>query len=206
MRLLGPVLTKWAHVKASPASDCQSRKCHRCKAVFPLTREFFLGDRTRPSGLSYECKLCHRARKAGRDRRKERWSNLTPEQRDATMERRKRYGRTDKGRAIFLRKAYQRTDACDLTSGEVLALILKPCVHCGTTDLPRGLDRIDNSLPHTKGNVAPSCFPCNVARGDRFTFEEMQRIGAVMRQVLLDRISGTAQNADHPASSSPRPM
>ena len=123
---------------------------------------------------------------------------MTPAQREMAKERNRRYGRTDKGRAIYLRKAYQRIDECDLTTDEVLDLILKPCVHCGTTELPIGLDRIDNSLPHIKGNVAPSCAPCNFARGDRFTFDEMQIIGKVIRKIFKDRTSGQVQNEVRP--------
>ena len=109
---------------------------------------------------------------------------MTPAQKDSAKARNKKYGQTDKGRAVFLRKAYQRVDACDLTTTEVFDLIVQPCVYCGTIERPRGLDRIDNDLPHIKGNVRPACAPCNFARGDRFTAEEMDVIGAVIRQVI----------------------
>jgi hypothetical protein len=111
--------------------------------------------------------------------------------------RQSRYAKTIKGRAIFLRKAYERIDACDLTVDEVIELISQPCVHCGTTDINRGLDRIDNNLAHIKGNVAPSCAPCNFARGDRFTFEEMKIIGKTIRQVILDRKRKEVGSEDH---------
>lgn len=171
-----------------------TRQCNRCKRILPSTDEFFLRDKSRPLGLAYECKECHRERKRGRDNRSDRWAFMTDEQRAKAKARHQRYAKTDKGRAVFLRKAYERIDACDMTTAEVLELITQPCVHCGTTEAPRGLDRIDNSKPHIKGNVAPSCAPCNFARGDRFTFEEMQRIGKVIRQVLKDRTCGTTEN------------
>lgn len=161
--------------------------CNRCDGEFPATPEYFLRDKTRRDGLAYECRACHCERKRGRDNRSDRWANLTPEQKVKVQARQLRYGRTDKGRAVYLRQAYKRIDACDMTPAEVLELILQPCLHCGTTDSPRGLDRIDNSKPHVKGNVVPSCAPCNFARGDRFTFSEMQRIGAVIRQIMQDR-------------------
>lgn len=115
---------------------------------------------------------------------------MTDAERSAAKARHKLYFKTDRGRAIMLRKGYRRSDACDLSVDEVLALIVQPCVHCGTQDQPRGLDRIDNNLPHIKGNVAPACAPCNIARGNRFTFDEMKRIGAVIRQIMQDRLSG----------------
>jgi hypothetical protein len=94
-------------------------------------------------------------------------------------------------------KAYKRIDACDLTQKELIAMIEQPCIHCGTTSSPRGLDRIDNRLPHIKGNVAPACAPCNFARGDRLTFAEMRLVGEVIRKIMADRQSEEAQNEDH---------
>lgn len=159
-------------------------------------------DKSRPLGLAYECRECHKERKRGRDNRSDRWGQMTDEQRSKAKARNQRYAKTDKGRAVFLRKAYERVDACDMTTAEILALIVQPCVHCGTTDIPRGLDRIDNNQPHIKGNVSPSCAPCNFARGNRFTFAEMQRIGQVIRQVLMDRNFDQAQSEDHQENAS----
>ena len=166
------------------------RFCNRCDQELEATPTIFLRDKSRPLGLAYECRACHSERKRGRDNRSDRWANHTPEQRAKAVARQKRYNRTDKGRAIFLRSAYKKIDACDLTSAEVLALISQPCVYCGTETSPRGLDRIDNALPHVKGNVRPACAPCNFARGDRFTADEMDIIGRAIRQVMDARQAG----------------
>jgi len=112
---------------------------------------------------------------------------MTPEQKIKVRARQYKYGTTDKGRAIFLRQAYKRIDECDMTAKEVLAFIVQPCRYCGTTTSPRGLDRIDNSKPHIKGNVVQACAPCNFARGDRFTMDEMDQIGAVIRKIMDTR-------------------
>ncbi len=161
--------------------------CNRCEQELPATPETFLRDSSRADGLAYECRACHRDRKRGRDRRKERWSNMTPEQKKRRKISQKRYAQTTKGRAVFLRKAYEKIDACDLTTDEIAELITRPCIHCGTTAENRGLDRIDNSRSHIRGNVVPSCAPCNFTRGDRFTFDEMQIIGKAIRSVLDNR-------------------
>lgn len=175
-----------------------NRQCHRCKQVLPATSDFFGIDKSRPLGLAYECRECHRARKKGRENRSDRWFKHTPEQRQKVVARQKKYNQTDKGRAVALRNSYKKIDSCDLTTKEVYELIVQPCVHCGTIDTPRGLDRIDNDLPHIKGNVLPSCAPCNFARGDRFSFAEMQKIGAVIRQVIKDRKTNQVQHEDRP--------
>jgi hypothetical protein len=173
--------------KYSRPSTPNHRVCNVCNGEFPATTDFFVRDSSRTLGIAYECKTCHSKRRKGRPRHKERSSQLFGERYDKLRARQKRYNKTIKGRAISLRKAYQRIDACDLSVDEVINIIEQPCAHCGTTEQNRGLDRIDNSLPHIKGNVAPSCAPCNFARGNRFTFAEMQRIGVVIRAIFQDR-------------------
>ncbi len=114
-----------------------------------------------------------------------------------------RWSRTQSGRATHLRKAYQRVDACDLSAEEILAFILQPCVYCGTTTENRGLDRIDNDLPHIKGNVQTACGSCNIMRGNRFTVEEMKIIGRTITEIKAARDSSPegAQNEGHQETS-----
>ena len=180
-----------------------TRICFRCNTTFEATPENFYREKSRPLGLSYECKDCHRSRKKGRDRRKERWSALTPEQKDKRKARMLRWSRTQSGRATHLRKAYQRVDACDLSAEEILAFILQPCVYCGTTTENRGLDRIDNNLPHVRGNVQTACGGCNIMRGNRFTVEEMKIIGRTIAEIKAARDSSPegAQNEGHQETS-----
>jgi hypothetical protein len=185
----------------STQPETASRRCFRCENYLPATAEHFVKDSSRLLGLSYECKSCHAKRRAGRDRRKERWRNLTPDQRLLARERHQRYAKTEKGRAIQLRAAYKKNDECNLSTEEVLQIISQPCTHCGTTHENRGLDRIDNNLPHVRGNVVSSCAPCNFARGDRFTFDEMKIIGAAIRQVMQGRKKEVVDSGVRPGKS-----
>lgn len=163
------------------------RTCFRCTRSLVASPENFHREKSRPLGLSYECKECHRDRKKGRDRRKERWGALTPEQKELRKARMLRWSRTQRGRATHLRKAYQRIDDCNLTAEEILVFITQPCVYCGTVTDNRGLDRLDNSLPHIKGNVQTACTGCNIMRGDRFTVEEMKLIGKTVAEIHKTR-------------------
>ncbi len=43
------------------------------------------------------------------------------------------------------------------------------------------LDRKDNSLGYTKGNCAVCCWSCNDIKSDRFTYEQMLQIGALIK-------------------------
>ena len=66
----------------------------------------------------------------------------------------------------------------------------KPCYYCGKIgDI--GCDRVDNKKGHTKDNVIPSCYICNVVRGDLFTVSEMKEISVVIKNILIKRKEGT---------------
>jgi len=49
----------------------------------------------------------------------------------------------------------------DLTLEESKAIMQLPCFYCAKLE-SRGLDRIDNSLGHIKGNIVPCCRTCNL--------------------------------------------
>lgn len=66
-------------------------------------------------------------------------------------------------------------------------ILVQPCVYCGAVE-NIGCDRLDNSKGHTQDNVVPCCGDCNRTRGDRFTFQEMLQIGALIKQIKLNRL------------------
>jgi len=53
----------------------------------------------------------------------------------------------------------------DLDEKFILAALSNGCAYCGEQSLRMSLDRIDNTLPHTKSNVIPCCIRCNYLRG-----------------------------------------
>lgn len=58
--------------------------------------------------------------------------------------------------------------------------ITAPCDYCGSTK-DVGLDRIDNSKGHHESNTVVCCALCNMTRGNRFTTEQMKKLGEVIR-------------------------
>ena len=62
----------------------------------------------------------------------------------------------------------------------------KSCYYCGD-DNRLGVDRIDNKKSHSKDNVVPCCYECNIARGNIFTHKEMKIIGETIRMVKANR-------------------
>ena len=61
-------------------------------------------------------------------------------------------------------------------------ILLKPCHYCGDT-YRIGCDRIDNTKGHSKDNVVPCCYECNVARGNNFSYKEMLRLGQTIADI-----------------------
>lgn len=91
----------------------------------------------------------------------------------------------------------------NLTPEEFSVICLIPnCHYCGETinrSLVRGekgyrgyfVDRMDNSIGYTASNCVPCCWPCNQAKGSRYTYEEFLMIS---NQLRLFR---TEQSAPH---------
>lgn len=76
-----------------------------------------------------------------------------------------------------------------LTIEEYTALRHGPCHYCGhhLSEWGVGLDRKDCALGYVSGNVVPCCFPCNQAKSDIFTYEEMLVLGEAVRRIRAAR-------------------
>jgi hypothetical protein len=52
-----------------------------------------------------------------------------------------------------------------LTLDEFKALIIQPCLYCGESEQPRGIDRWKNEISYVLDNCRPCCRPCNWMKG-----------------------------------------
>lgn len=167
------------------------RNCSVCQKLLALDSMNFPRDKTKPQGFAYACKPCTNERKRGG--RKDRWGNMSPEQKTLKYANQRRYYATDGGRAAILASTYRKIDKkkgfqCDVdTEFLIKHIIIKPCIYCGDTQEQIGCDRIDNSKGHTKNNVVPACKTCNVSRMDNFTHEEMLVLGKIIHQIKSNR-------------------
>jgi hypothetical protein len=61
----------------------------------------------------------------------------------------------------------------------------KCCHYCWGTLSPtgHGLDRMDNSRPHTADNVVPCCTFCNDRKGHLFSYDEMMLLAPALREI-----------------------
>jgi hypothetical protein len=75
---------------------------------------------------------------------------------------------------------------CGLTFAELKKLqIRRGGGYCVSWDV----DRLDSSRPYEVGNLALSCFVCNMAKGDILSPGEAREIGEVVRKVWRARLS-----------------
>ena len=88
-------------------------------------------------------------------------------------------------------KKYPEDSRYDFTDEEIQKFLQQPCFYCGDTE-NIGLDRVNNSKGHCKSNCLPCCTLCNLTRGNRYTIEEFQKIGRVIKQIKNERL--TEQN------------
>lgn len=79
-----------------------------------------------------------------------------------------------------------------LDKGEFFALVLSGCHYC-SGPIAKGygtcLDRVDNARGYHRDNVLPCCGSCNRIRSDKFSVDEMVRIGSVIREIVKERES-----------------
>lgn len=165
------------------------RRCTKCKALKPLDTSHFAKDKNRSLGFMYKCKECEKNRKETRVWA-DRWKVMTDEQKDKSRAAKRKYGKTEAGRAISLLKAYQKFDASknldtDLTKYDILEARKNGCFYCSFP--ATGFDRKDNKKGHTKDNTVPCCKECNIIRMDNFSHEEMKVIGRAVAEIKNTR-------------------
>lgn len=88
--------------------------------------------------------------------------------------------------------ARRRGKVWGLTTEEYAAVAFLPCHYChsgNSVETGIGLDRKDNSKGYFLENVVPCCEICNLARGDRLSYEEMLIVGKAIEEVKLARRS-----------------
>lgn len=164
------------------------RKCYRCQTVKILNKSNFHANKNRPLGFEYKCKQCDRERC---NRHVKPYSEFTDKQKENKSKIGKIYSKTNKGKAIYLIKAYKKIDLKkghdnDIDQKYLLSIIGTPCTYCGFPST--GVDRMDNKKGHIKSNCVPCCKECNIARMDNFSFEETKLLGKCIRKIKLKRV------------------
>lgn len=164
---------------------CTTRICNSCKQEKLATSEFFYKDKNKPLGLMYRCKECDKKRPDNRNS-KERYKNMTLEQKLSKKEKAKEYSKTVKGKAIHKINSYLKYDKTkgfetNISQDFIIKILESNCSYCGYS--ATGIDRLNNSIGHIETNSIPCCKECNIARGDSFTYEEMLIIGKTIKKI-----------------------
>ena len=160
-------------VRTKVCQDCSIRKSLE---RFPEFSRGYLGR------FSY-CYKCQ-AKRVGT------WRRENPDKRQAQERRRSfRAGRRWSG---FKNGSKHRGVSVEITVDQWLDVIEnQACHYCGG-DLPKqgsGLDRKDNTMGYSIGNIVPCCTSCNRTKGDRFTYEEFLEVAVLLRSQRDKRTS-----------------
>ena len=75
---------------------------------------------------------------------------------------------------------------CGLTFAELKALRIK---RGGGYCVAWDIDRLDSARPYEPGNLALSCFVCNMAKGDLLNADEARLIGKTIRGIWRARLA-----------------
>lgn len=162
--------------------DNELRNCRVCDVVYRIVDGFHL----HKSSNCYlrTCRKCiNKERKRKRD--------IISKGGQVEDKRRKSREFTSIDKAKMILRFYNSTDKKkgfnnDLDLSFIINSITKACTYCGFVST--GLDRIDNSIGHTKINSLPCCRECNIARNHLFTHEEAKIIGKAIKFIKEQRI------------------
>lgn len=84
----------------------------------------------------------------------------------------------------------------DLDRESIRMIVNKPCTYCLLSNLRMTLDRVDNSLGHTKNNVIAACVRCNYLRRD-MPYEAWMRIVPAIRLAAAEGLFGDWTGSIH---------
>lgn len=151
------------------------RMCKKCGVVKPI--DYFSANKQCRYGREHRCKEC--AAKAHKAYVKNHKRELTEYgKRRYQKQRARRVAEMWENRELYKMKGYISSDKkkgldSDIDLEWCVNEMNKPCVYCGHVDKGcNGLDRIDNSVGHTKDNCVSCCSLCNMTRGDRWSHED----------------------------------
>lgn len=68
---------------------------------------------------------------------------------------------------MYAYKAVKRGLRFEIAVEQFLEIVQRPCVFCGESMEPRGVDRQDNRRGYVPENCQPCCGPCNALKGVR---------------------------------------
>lgn len=170
--------------------------CPKCGGNGP-----FATNRAKNDGLEVVCKECRRVyTKAHYQANKSDYvRNNAKKDKDATSLARAHSRRSNVALAIYQdsrRSDRKRGLVNDLDLETIQRLIEQSCTYCGETEIRMTLDRIDNSIGHTKDNVKQACERCNYARRN-MPYAAWLIVAVAMRKARLCGLFGEWTGAVH---------
>lgn len=168
------------------------RICGGCETEKPV-EEFPFRSPDRKTGKRYrrhQCRQCHNRSRAKYKTTAD--ARRRSNRKSAEKQRRERANneRTDYYIWIDTRKSDRKAGReNDLTKEFIEDQISKGCFYCGEAEIRMTLDRIDNDIGHTQGNVVPCCIRCNYVRG-AMPYAAWVLVAKSMREARMKNLFG----------------
>jgi len=152
------------------------RKCYKCKKVFGLNHKNFNYDKSQSGGFPYLCKKCQREK--GRQYVKKRTKTI-PSIYKLILWRNK--FKVNISMQNF-EKWYNSQEKICVYCGIKEEDLLNDNLQLGRRVNRLTIDRTDNNKPYELGNIVLACYRCNSVKSNIFTFEEMKKIGKILKE------------------------
>lgn len=179
-----------------------TKRCRKCRRLKSL--KHFYNQKKNKDGKRTECIKCFKKwrkgyRKANREKELAKGKEWRRRNLNKARQMQRAYSRSPAGIYASLKaRAKKRGTVFTISKEEFLRWYQtqKPvCSFCkftqdelasmkerGTRYVKRlTIDRMDNGKGYKKGNIALACYRCNGLKGDFFTYEDMQKIGRIIR-------------------------
>jgi hypothetical protein len=111
------------------------------------------------------------------------------------MASRKKPGPTGKGLyRNYIRNCRLRNIFWGLELAEFEKLTKQNCAYCDRPPVQvwnryvyNGIDRKDNKQGYVPGNVVTACKDCNAVKSDRYSYDQMKKIGQVLQVIWAEK-------------------
>lgn len=172
--------------------------CPKCKRRLPATNEYFARNKSGKYGLNAQCKEC----------KIEYAKRHYTANRDRILKRVRKYSLTIDSiySQIYMRAKKQNLSICSKQEfTNWYSNQKRECTYCNVPERLLALlcwahgkrrinrltiDRKDNDIGYSLGNMCLACSVCNMAKNDSISFDEMRIIGESVKCIWKNRFKG----------------
>lgn len=154
----------------------ETRVCKKCNLEKNITLFSF---QKSVNSYLYTCKYCDNQEKRFN------WKNFSKEEKRKVINRKRTKYAVANKLHDYKKNDTRKNLQFDISKEFMQNALDSDCVYCGFK--ATGLDRKNNNIGHIESNCVPCCGVCNTTKMNNFSFEEMQFIGEMIKEIKLNR-------------------